>query len=357
MQGDSELGLDGGTMGAFRRAPAFLGSATRRSKAVQGTARCGHKFDTGHASSASGRLLGAAQENRPGTLSLLTDLLVCHLLFVLMAGLLLLLALPVARIAGSTIASALVAALWLTVIVQYQRVARIPCRIIGSRSGHRPIQLPESYVAGLTICHFAPLLVLLYALDGALWLQQQAVTRLATADELVLHEREGVYKIEQARTIPWLGQRDFRRSLGNQQKTHANQDRGTSWRVEPLVSGSADREQVSAAITAGSHCVWLGSNRSASNEADRPSFDHGQYLVARDTRAMRRYLNLLSERLERSELPPCTRIVEQMDAPEVVMQSYRRDAILALTLAHGIPLVLMLLFSWFSGVRRDRSPD
>lgn len=290
-----------------------------------------------------------------GLASQIAFVLLSHLLFVLLVGGVLLVAIPVANFAHQLLGTLAGLAAGLALIVSYQRVAAIPARFVARGDDGVQARLPESYVAGLAICHFAALFVLLDVGDGSFWLYRQQVTDLPTMDALPPDKPEGVYRIEDATAVTSVRYRQYgtRSPQSTQAARYSQTDTRTAWDVMPLVSGAPSQEEVEAAVSSGHQCIWLGSKGGSELIVDRLSVDDdSDFYIERNSRRAAKYINALEARLGPATLPACTRILEKMPSPDVVQQTYLRWALSALGLAHAIPALLLVVFYWFSTDRR-----
>ncbi len=274
----------------------------------------------------------------------------------LVAGCVLLLALPVSAVVNSGAGAVVVAVASLTALVGYQRIGSKLESLIEALGGARPVEteLANFYLAGLAICHLVPLQVLLYVADGAYWLHRHPPVALSVPDELPQAEAEGVYFIENARVMPSMA---FRETVGGLRSTQearlSNRDPSTTWQVMPWVSRQAGREAVERAVRSGDQCTWLGSNDSpAWIEDSLTADDESRYFRQRASRDVQRYLRLLQEGVGGGGLPVCIRVVERIPPPDQIQDAYFRAALIALGLAHGVPVLLLLVFYGLSRAKK-----
>lgn len=290
-------------------------------------------------------------------------LFLAHLLFVLITAGVLLAALPVAYFINYNAGAVLTGIAAFALIIHYQRIGKVLERIINylGIAKHIAAQatktLQDFYVAGLAICHVIPFFVLLYTLNGSFWVYQHPVEYLSAPSELPPNTVAGIYHIEDSRVIDSLGYRLSIESLqSSQEARYSNTDRSTTWKIMPLVSSREDQEQVEFSIQSGKHCVWLGSKDSTTWIENRlQASAEGQYFQERDSRDVGRYFNLLKENLGGIDLPPCTRILERIPAPEPIQAAYYRFSLLVFSLAHGIPIILSGVFYYFSDAGQKRN--
>jgi hypothetical protein len=286
----------------------------------------------------------------------LAFLLCAHLQFVVLAAGVLLLALTVARYVHPQLGFAVVVLAALALIVGYQRVAAVPAWLVLRlfRGGQAQGKLPESYAAALSICHLVPMLLLFDVVDGSVWLHQHAVADLPTPDALPLDQLEGVYRIEDAVAVTSMRFRHYGAPTpkSTQQAKYSQRDSRTAWDVMPLVSGKASVQQLDAIVQSGQQCIWLGSRDSGWIVDRLPASDDSEYFVERESRDVGKYLDTLRRELGQPALPACTRVLERMPSPDIVQRTYRQWSLLALSVAHGIPAVLLVVFYWFSDNRR-----
>lgn len=280
-----------------------------------------------------------------------------HVLFVVGAAIVLLATLPVAYFVHYGSGAVLLAIIAVASTIRYQRIGHLVEALLRRIGVDRPVAraLPDYYVAGLSIFHLAPLLVVLYCIDGSVWIHQHRVAQLSSIGELPQEGKEGIYHVADSKAVSSLqyAYSNYRNS-GSRAAGTVRQMLSTTWRVMPLVSGAAEGPDVELSVNASEHCVWLGTNDKGNWIEDRlRATDGSAFFLQRDSQDVRRYFDVLRNNV--ADLPACARILERAPAPEVVQQRYWKASALVLGLAHGIPLALLLVFWMVRSIRRGKA--
>lgn len=295
-------------------------------------------------------------EAEPGALTANASfVLFTHLLFLLVVACALLATVPIAHFANDSLGAAVMAVAVLTLIVKYQRVGQAVEKSISLVGIRKPVSrvLPDFYVAGIAIFHAIPLFVLLHTLEGSFWVHQTPVEYLPTPDELPLDNKDGLYHIENGRTIASLGRSRSRNTTKGSRAAGTNYlGLSTTWKVMPFVPQIQGLDDVELSIQNGTQCIWLGTNDGPDWIKDTlQADDDSQYFRERDSRVGEKYLSILEKHVSQASLPPCTRILERVPSPDAMKMSYRNASLLALSVAHGVPIILLLGFTLLSGAR------
>ena len=296
-------------------------------------------------------------EAEPGALAAnVSFVLFAHLIFFLVLACALLATVPIAYFASYSLGAAVMAAAVLALIVQYQRIGQAVEKCISLVGIRKPVSrvLPDFYVAGLSIFHAIPLFILLHTLEGSLWVHQTPVEYLSTPDELSLDKADGLYHIENGRGIASLGSSQSRNTAKGSRAAGTNYlGLSTTWKVMPFVPQIQGLDDVELNLQNGTQCIWLGTNDGPDWIKDTlQADDDSQYFRERDSRIVEKYLSILEKNVSRANLPSCTRILERVPSPGTIKMSYRNASLLALSVAHGVPMILLLGFKLLSGARK-----
>lgn len=322
-----------------------MGNMDRR----EGPFRSGRKLLAPHSTADSGSKF----------LANIAFIILSHLLFVFIVAFVLLATLPIAHFVHYYTGAIIVAVAALALMIHYPRIGNGIEKVIDSFGVANQVarELPNVYVAGLSICHCIPLFVLLYILDGSFWVYQHPVEYLSAANEVPLSTVEGIYHIEDSKIVASLGySHSSSTTKGARSAGTTYLGTSTTWKVAPVGSSKDDKEKVEFSIYSGTHCVWLGSNDRKGWITDRlQATDESHYFQERDSRDVQKYFSILEEHVGEIQLPSCTRILERVLSPDALQETYWTSSLLVLGLAHGIPLIFLSVFYCFSSVKQKSS--
>lgn len=282
-----------------------------------------------------------------------------HMLFIVMAAFVLTVSFTVARFSHYYVGLIAVGIAALAMIIQYQRIGAATDRLsqyLGAKQ-KAARELPDYYVAALSIFHFIPLIVLFYNLENGFWVYQHQVEILSTPNTLPVSNHEGIYHIADSEPATSLGFFHATHTLkGSRAAGTEHLGAGTTWMVAPLVSGMVDQEVVALRVQAGEQCVWIGSNNGDAWIKDRlQATDDSPFFQQRHSRDIQKYQRILEEGAGETKLPSCTRILEKIPPPDVLQETYWKSSLFMISLAHGIPLALLAVFYFLAKPKQKRN--